>query len=124
MIDNITDIAVEGIRSAIVQQAAIDWLKAQADIYLYSDVKRGRAYIEKWQKKKLTWDEIEKKRCDRLEAAYITRGECEIFFRSKWYQKLCSLDGEKLVEMLKVKAKSDDEASKVCATKRFKGLCM
>ena len=119
-IEDMTEDCVENIRNGIIEQAANDWLKAQSNIELYSDPKAGRAYIEKNQKKgrrKHTWAELEKIRCDRLETAYVERSEVETFFRSSWYRAMCSLDGETMIEMLRAKYEREQFDS---GRKRFK----
>ena len=80
-----TNIGFENLSAAIVRQAVYDYTK-------YLQRKR------KLENRKMTDDVIEK-----LSFLYDQIRTIEQFFRSQWFQVLCSYDGESMISAIKKK---------------------
>lgn len=80
--------STELLRYAIVEQA-------------FKDYEWSLRYLQRLDHEGLT---LSKSQQISVEKARRYRDECERFFRSEWFQVLCEIDGENVINMLRKRA--------------------
>lgn len=89
---------VDALSAAIVEQAIWDYEDALVCIRDFSDPAMTETIIKRKRKNKVSYEEADQERCQRLRYWYRMKKDCEEFFQGQWFEMLCDLDGERIMQ--------------------------